>query len=279
MNDAAILATELPAPPVPAAGEEAQADPARDTLVRIAIQLRALSRDLDRPATHEAHALALRRAFTEFWLPFRDVGPASGGRLSRQIDKLRAPVTRLADLLLALGVVPRNARRERNSAYRDVADGIITHARDIVLAREREAIKAVVPRDGTTLHRAPGGAPQHGIAGDVWLVRALTGGIQEGRVRGVRGPRTPLQGAARAARRHDRRDGRRHLLAHPRVRDDRPRSTTAGRSRGAAERLIQAAGLACLSDPALDAVIELREKVVAVSEVAANIACGIAGSP
>ncbi|MDQ3933073.1 MAG: hypothetical protein M3340_00395 [Actinomycetota bacterium] len=262
----------LPAPPLPAPGEEGVADPARDTLERIVLELRALADGLDRPEAFRRHGAALRRAFSGLWLPYRDTDSLSDAGLDAQIAGLRRPVMFLADLLISLAQRPDLLRCDRptaETAYREVAATVVQDAREAVLDSERNALEVALPDDGVTLTRLPGSEPVAGrLVDDNWLIGCRPDlwdhVIHEAPARLAQDMRRQL--AERMLAMYEV-DGMFIPAAAFRIGEERAKAVPATE----AAALADAAGVERLEDPQLDAVLELRDTLVSISALSANL--------
>lgn len=262
----------LPAPPLPGPGEDGVADPARDTMERIVFELRALAVALDRPEAFRRRGAALRRAFSGLWLPYRDTEALSDAGLAAQIAGLRRPVMLLADLLISLAQRPdllHCGRPTADTAYSEVAATVVRDAREAVLNSEREALEVALPDNGVTLTRVPGGEPIAGrLVDDNWLIGChpdlFDHVIHEAPARLVQDVRRQLADRMLAMYEVD---GMFVPAVAFRIGEGRAKAVPATE----AAALIDAAGVERLKDAQLDAVLELRETLVSISALSANL--------
>lgn len=272
VNDARSRVDALPAPPLPSMNERGFSDPARDTLERIVLELKQIATTLDRPETFSEHGSALRRAFSRFWLPYRDTENLSDAGLAAQIAGLREPVMLLADLLSSLAMHPslvHRGRQDRKTTYRDVAEAVVKDTRDTVLAVEKQALLTALPAQGITLtlvgHRdeVPGG-----LVDDIWLIGcnpALWDEVLHEAPERLR-PDVRAQLAGRLVAIYEVSGILVPAVAF-RIDEEHARSISAED----AQALARSADVAFLQDPQVDAVLELRETLVSVSALSANM--------
>ncbi len=272
VNVARSQVDALPAPPLPSMNESGVADPARDTLDRIALELKQIANTLDRPDTFSEHSSALRRAFSKFWLPYRDTENLSDAGLAAQIASLRDPTMLLADLLSSLAIDPSRMHRgkqDRKTTYWEVAEGIVQDTRDAVLAAEKQALLTALPAQGITLTVV--GHPDEvsgGLVDDVWLIGCdptLWDEVLHEAPKRLH-PDVRAQLAARLVVIYEVSGILVPAIAF-RIDEEHPRSISAED----AQALATSANVGFLHDPQIDAVLELRETLVSVSALSANM--------